>query len=226
MIINSLYSCHDSDQELAGVWSSAGYGKQMIITDSTITLYDTYSGGCALFAEIPRKVFSNISEILYLTNDSLRLNVLSYLTDKRIFAYTKKARYGKGYTRKQVIYVDPEPVNYTKPVYILTSYQTASASETFILGTMNLPEVRRIGSNTEGVFSDVLDKRLPNGWKYGLSNEIYESADSISFEVVGIKPDYKIDYKKDGLAFYMQLTNEINNGDTAIEKAIELGTDQ
>ena len=451
MILNSLFSCHDSDQELAGVWSSAGYGKQMIITDSTITLYDTFSGGCALFAEIPRKVFSNISEILNLTHDSLRLkvgltiyeftrtnseitpcnkqlikndplsnfdalwntfnenyssfdlrnidwdkmkeryrpmltsqssdyelysvlnqmiselrdghvfleapdriknetriipdnrvgnlrkeiisrinskyldeihdynkgnviwgtikgnigyvqinnfedlanynisnslpekefweaywkaaessqnytkdvlisfnnlmgtiigdfkstefciidvrfnsggfdqaglDVLSYLTNKRIFAYTKKARYGKEYTRKQVIYVDPKPINYTKPVYILTSYQTASASETFILGAMNLPEVRRIGSNTAGVFSDVLDKRLPNGWKYGLSNEIYESADSISYEVVGINPDYKIDYRKDGFSFYMQLINEISNGDIAIEKAIELGKNQ
>ena len=91
---------------------------------------------------------------------------------------------------------------------------------------MNLPEVRRIGSNTAGVFSDVLDKRLPNGWKYGLSNEIYESADSISYEVVGINPDYKIDYRKDGFSFYMQLINEISNGDIAIEKAIELGKNQ
>jgi carboxyl-terminal processing protease len=158
--------------------------------------------------------------------DQAGLDVLGYLTTKRILAYTKKARYGKEYTRKQVICVDPKPIKYIKPVYILTSYQTASASETFILGTMNLPNVQRIGSNTAGVFSDVLDKRLPNGWNYGLSNEIYESADCINFEVSGINPDYKIDYNKDGYSFYMQLIDEIKNGDIAIKKAIELGKNQ
>ena len=75
VIVNSLYSCRDSGQELNGVWSSVGYGKQMIITDTTVTLYDTFSGGCAFFAEIPPKNFRNISEILNLTHDSLKIKV-------------------------------------------------------------------------------------------------------------------------------------------------------
>jgi len=451
VIISSFHSCRDSEQKLNGVWSSVGYGKQMIINDSIVTLYDTYSGGCALFSVIPQRVFGNISEILNLTHNSLKLkvgltvyeftrvnsnispcntkhikndplsnfdalwntfnenyssfdlrhidwnkmkeryrpmlttqssdyelysvlnqmiselndghvfleapdsikeklyrafdnrignlrkrvvsqitskyldevhnynkgniiwgvingnigyiqinnfedlanynvsdslseeefwetywkaaenssnytkdvlvslnrlmgiiiedfkttkfciidvrfnsggfdqaglDVLSFFTNKRILAYTKKARSGKGYARKQAVYLNPAPINYSNPVYILTSYQTASASETFVLGSLNLPKVRRIGSNTAGVFSDILDKRLPNGWKYGLSNEIYESEDSINYEVAGINPDYKIDYKKDGFSFYKQLINEIDTGDIALEKAMELGKSQ
>ncbi|MEQ6121015.1 S41 family peptidase [Reichenbachiella sp. MALMAid0571] len=451
LILNIFYSCHDSEPELSGVWSSVGYGKQMIITDSTVTLYDTFSGGCALFAEIPPKVFSNISEILNLTHDSLKikvgltvyeftrtnpkispcnkqlikndplsnfdalwnsfnenyssfelrsidwgkmkehyrpmltsqssdfelysvlhqmiselkdghvfldapdsiknepgtvfdnrigdlrkkiisqinskyldkvhnynkgnliwgkidgnigyiqinnfedlanydlsdslseeefweayweaaetsqsytkdvlaglnklmeiiikdfkstefciidvrfnsggfdqagLDVLSFFTDQRTLAYSKKARHGKYFTKKQAIFIDPNTFNYSNPIYILTSHQTASASETFVLGSMNLSKARRIGSNTAGVFSDVLDKRLPNGWNYGLSNEIYESPDNKNYEMVGINPDYKINYEKNNFSFYMQLNNEIETGDIALEKAIVLGKNQ
>ena len=158
--------------------------------------------------------------------DQTGLTVLSHFTNQRILAYTKKARNGTGYTRKQEIYVDPDPINYTNPVYILTSHQTASASETFVLGSMNLPKARRIGSPTAGVFSNVLDKRLPNGWHYGLSNEIYESSDSKNYEMTGINPDYIIDYESDGFLFYMQLIDDIDTGDIALEKAIELGKNQ
>ncbi|WP_439484372.1 S41 family peptidase [Cyclobacterium plantarum] len=451
LVLNFLYSCHNSEPELSGVWSSVGYGKQMIIKDSTVILYDTYSGGCALFAEIPPKVFSNISEILNLTHDSLKikvgltvyeftranpeispcnkqlikndphsnfdalwnsfnenyssfdlrgidwdkmkehyrpmlsdqssdyelysvlsqmiselkdghvfldapdsiknepgivydnrigdlrkrvisqinskyiekvhsynkgnliwgtidgsigyiqinnfedlanynisdslsedefweayweaaenrqsytqdvlesfnnqmsliienlkstefciidvrfnsggfdeagLSVLSYFTNQRILAYTKKARNGLDFTQKQEIYIDPNPINYANPIYILTSNQTASASETFVLGSLNLPKVQRIGSNTAGVFSDVLDKRLPNGWNFGLSNEVYESPNNKNYEKTGINPDFKIDYEKDGFSFYKQLSSEIDTGDTAIEKALKLGKNQ
>jgi len=35
------------------------------------------------------------------------------------------------------------------------------------------PHVTQIGLNTQGVFSDVLGRRLPNGWRFGLPNEVY-----------------------------------------------------
>jgi len=54
----------------------------------------------------------------------------------------------------------------------------ASACETFAMATMQRqPAVIRLGENTEGVFSDVLDRRLPNGWHFGLSNEVYRTGD-------------------------------------------------
>jgi len=105
----------------------------------------------------------------------------------------------------------------------LTSHQTASASETFVLASLNLTNAQKIGSNTEGVFSDVLSKKLPNGWDYSLSNEVYESADKINYERIGIPADYKIDYSEKTSEFYNNLLEELKTGeDSAIEKVKEL----
>jgi hypothetical protein len=51
------------------------------------------------------------------------------------------------------------------------------------------PEICRIGESTQGVFSDVLDRRLPNGWRLVLPNEIYITAGGNSFDVSGVPPD-------------------------------------
>src|SRR5262249_44374285 len=60
------------------------------------------------------------------------------------------------------------------PVVLLTSPHGVSAAETFAMALLGRdPHVTRIGANTQGVFSDELVRRLPNGWTFGLSNEIY-----------------------------------------------------
>ena len=52
---------------------------------------------------------------------------------------------------------------------------TLSAGETFAQGLMGrTPRVTRIGENTQGVFSDVLARRLPNGWTFGLPKKFVE----------------------------------------------------
>jgi C-terminal processing protease CtpA/Prc len=52
-----------------------------------------------------------------------------------------------------------------------------------------MPKVIRIGDNTQGVFSDVLVRTLPNGWSFGLPNEVFRSADGKTFDGPGIPPD-------------------------------------
>jgi hypothetical protein len=47
------------------------------------------------------------------------------------------------------------------------------------------PVVSRIGENTQGVFSDVLTRHLPNGWSFGLPNEIYLTEDGKAFDGLG-----------------------------------------
>jgi C-terminal processing protease CtpA/Prc len=51
------------------------------------------------------------------------------------------------------------------------------------------PAVRRIGQPTQGVFSDVLGRRLPNGWTFGLPNEVFRTEDGRIFDGPGIPPD-------------------------------------
>jgi len=156
--------------------------------------------------------------------DEAGLAVLSYFTDKKSIAFSKKARVGDGFTKPQTIYVEPSGQTYYGNVYILTSFQTASAAETFVLTSQNLPNVKTIGSNTEGIFSDILGKKLPNGWEYGLSNEIYLSAEGINYEELGLSPDYDLNYEKNPEEFYNNLFRELKEGDRAIEKVIELSS--
>jgi C-terminal processing protease CtpA/Prc len=51
------------------------------------------------------------------------------------------------------------------------------------------PHVTRIGENTQGVFCDVLERRLPNGWILALPNAVYRTAEGAAFDVTGIAPD-------------------------------------
>jgi C-terminal processing protease CtpA/Prc len=155
--------------------------------------------------------------------DQAGLEVLSYFTNKKTIAFSKKAKFQNGFTEKQTIYITPNKNQYAGDLFILTSHQTASASETFLLASLNFPNAKKIGSNTAGIFSDVLSKKLPNGWEYTLSNEIYESASGINYERIGIPADYKIEYSEKTTEFYKNLLEGIRTrGDRAIEKVIEL----
>jgi C-terminal processing protease CtpA/Prc len=53
------------------------------------------------------------------------------------------------------------------------------------------PHVMHIGLNTQGVFSDVLNRFLPNGWRFRLPNELYFTAHGHTFDAVGIPPDIR-----------------------------------
>ena len=69
-----------------------------------------------------------------------------------------------------------------------------------------------------------MEKQLPNGWEYGLSNEIYETMDGTNYENIGIPPHHEIEYAKRGFYFIDGLRNDLaeGKGDTAVEKALEL----
>lgn len=152
--------------------------------------------------------------------DEIGLEILSYFINEPVIAFSKKARFGEDFTKEQDIYIEPNDDQFNGSLYILTSFQTASASETFVLASQNIENSMRVGSNTEGVLSDILSKRLPNGWEYGLSNEIYENVDGTNFERIGIPADYSLAYSRDAIKFYKDLL--IEEEDIAIEKIIEL----
>jgi len=155
--------------------------------------------------------------------DEVQLEILKRFATKETLVINKKARNNDSFTQKQSFFVKPTKSAYKGKVYILTSYQTASAAEDFALGAMAaIPNAVRIGSNTMGIFSDILDKKLPNGWQYGLSNEVYESLEGKSYEVIGIEPHHKIEYPKSGYWFYKLFHDNNTDKDEAIEKVFEL----
>jgi C-terminal processing protease CtpA/Prc len=79
------------------------------------------------------------------------------------------------------------------PVVELTGPITISAGETTTQALMGRrPHVTRVGEHTQGVFSDVLVRRLPNGWIFGLPNEVFRTADGKTFDGPGIPPDVAV----------------------------------
>jgi C-terminal processing protease CtpA/Prc len=68
-----------------------------------------------------------------------------------------------------------------------------NAAETFTQALIDrTPRVTRVGGNTQGVFSDVLDRHLPNGWTFGLPNTVYRMSDRRIFDVSGIPADLAV----------------------------------
>ena len=57
-----------------------------------------------------------------------------------------------------------------------------------------------LGDRTNGIFSYTLDKKLPNGWKYRLSYQVYFSADMVCYEGQGIPVDIELLNKKADIA--------------------------
>jgi len=155
-------------------------------------------------------------------SDHAALEILSFFTDKKTAAFSKNARFKDGYTDRQNIFISPANGQYNGDIIILTSHQTASAAEVMVMSSIPL-KAKRIGSNTEGIFSDMLAKKLPNGWTFSLSNEIYYDAENVNYEKNGIPPDIRINYDTTAEKFYKSLIEHLNNGrDEALESALQL----
>jgi len=159
--------------------------------------------------------------------DAVALDILNHFSDKEKLGYTKKARIEKGFTNPQNFKIIPSKNHFSGNVYILTSNLTASASEILVLASLANTNFKRIGSTTEGIFSSTLDKELPNGWEYELSNEVYQDLKGKNYENIGISADYQMEYSKNKDDFLDQLSNDLKNKkDRAIELAIKLEKEQ
>ncbi|MFD7754442.1 S41 family peptidase [Streptomyces sp. NPDC059757] len=132
-------------------------------------------------------------------SDALALQVAERLTDRAYVGYAKRARNDPAdpgrHTRPQPVLVQPAPdrFRYTGPVAVLIGGETYSAGETLTQALMQRPlRTVRIGQNTQGVFSDVLERTLPNGWTFGLPNEEYLTpSGGKTFDGEGIPPDIR-----------------------------------
>ncbi|MDQ4031725.1 MAG: S41 family peptidase [Actinomycetota bacterium] len=127
-------------------------------------------------------------------DDALGLQVAARLTDSPYVAFTKQPRNDprdpSRHGRPQTVTVTPAAApRYTGPVSLLISDLTISAGETFVQAMMGRsPAPARIGTTTQGVFSDDMSRRLPNGWTFTLGNEEYVGPDGQNYEGVGIPP--------------------------------------
>jgi carboxyl-terminal processing protease len=120
--------------------------------------------------------------------DVLARRIAERFADKRTLAYSKYAGDARA-ASPQAIYLQPSArPRFTGPVYLLTSNVTLSAAEVFTVAMRSLPNVTHAGQATRGCLSDELTKRLPNGWRLTLSNEVYLDSAGKAWEGRGVPP--------------------------------------
>ncbi len=130
--------------------------------------------------------------------DPYGLALASRLATAEYVAYSKEARLDPvdrtKWTPGQPSVVRPgSRPGFKGPVVELTGPLTISAGETTTQALMGrVPKILRVGENTQGVFSDVLGRVLPNGWRFGLPNEVFRTADGKTFDGPGIPPDIAV----------------------------------
>lgn len=155
--------------------------------------------------------------------DEVGLEILSRFNQDQKVVGIKKAVQKPGFSPEVPIYVAGTQEPYLGPVCILTSKATASASEIFVMASLSLPNTTRIGGSTEGITSDMLDKTLPNGWEFSLSNETYLDNQGKNYEHIGIRPDYEIYASDSREEHYRSIQHDLENKkDAAILKALAL----
>jgi C-terminal processing protease CtpA/Prc len=156
-------------------------------------------------------------------SDPCGLAIARRLTDREYLTYSKQARNDPedpdSWTPAQPSHVSPsDRPGFRGEVIELIGIQSVSAAETFTQALLNRrPGVVRVGENTQGVFSDVLARTLPNGWRFGLPNEGFVT-DGRSYDGPGIAPDEEVlSFTPEGIA---------SGRDARIEKALELLDDE
>lgn len=126
--------------------------------------------------------------------DNAALVVASRFADRKRAVLSKQARAGDTLTAPTTIYVEPDgPRQFTRPVVLLTSPMTVSAAEIFTYAMTAQPHVTHAGQPTMGIHSDMLERHLPGGWQFYLSNEVYRGADGQVREKIGIAPTHPIE---------------------------------
>lgn len=148
--------------------------------------------------------------------------IMSYFNAERIQIATREYRYGDKHTTPRPLFLEGKDNAYTNPVYILTSPQSGSAAELFALSSMSIPHVKRIGSATEGAMSSTLDKKLPNGWNFTVSSEIYRDNTGRYYENMGVPVDYELNYIRGNRQdFFRSVANDLDQDKRDIMSAIK-----
>lgn len=138
-----------------------------------------------------------------------------FASSKKLFM-TSKRKNGPAhddFTETLNWYVEPTgETQYLKPVILITSRFSTSAAETFALAMKQNENVEQLGDTTSGAFSDQISTEMYNGWVYQIAVGDYRAADGLSYEGIGLAPDYLIVASK----------TELDNGqDKPLEMAID-----
>ena len=128
--------------------------------------------------------------------DKCVYTIVSRFADKKCVGHYRRTRRGPGpddYSEKKTVYLEPHPkLTYTGPTICLTNDASFSGADVFAMLMTSLPQVTLVGEPSNGIFSNMLEKKLSNGWKYSLSHQRYYSAEMVCYEGKGIPVDIPV----------------------------------
>jgi carboxyl-terminal processing protease len=150
-------------------------------------------------------------------DDSTVIAIVNRFCDRRRIAFHRKTKIGPGDVDFKPVkswHMTPQgAAQFTGPIVLLTCDSVFSGGEVFAMAMKQLPHVTIIGDDTNGIFSYQLEKKLPNGWRYRLSYQIYFSADMVCYEGRGVPVDIRL----------LNRRSDIENGiDPLVTRALEV----
>lgn len=130
--------------------------------------------------------------------DSFAVDIANRFTDQRRLGYIRETQQSPGkFKAPQKHYLEPVKGRaFKSPVILLTNDASASAAEVFAMSMKELPHVTIVGDRTEGIFSDMMETKLPNGWRYTLPHQVYWTPDGKCYEDIGVPADVKVINKR------------------------------
>ncbi len=155
--------------------------------------------------------------------------IANRFSDKRRIGHHEKTRKGNGdgknkkeFSPLRTFHLQPPAANkkqrtFTGPIILLTHGASYSAADLFAMIMRELPHVKIIGEPTNGIFSNMLERKLPNGWKYTLSFQVNYTAKMDCLETKGVPVHLKILNKR----------TDLEKGiDPLVTKALEMLADK
>lgn len=123
-------------------------------------------------------------------DDAFSQKLAGRFVEEKVVGFRKQTRKKKVFGEIKDKYIKPEgDVPFLKPVVLLTNDQTFSAADVLALMMESLPSATLIGEPSNGSYSDLYGRRLPNGWRVTLSNQRYYSVDMKNYEGLGTPVD-------------------------------------
>ena len=140
--------------------------------------------------------------------------IVSRFTDKK--RLYRKIRYRNGpdhddFSNWKDDFITPSGNQYLKTTVVLTNEYCFSSTEDCILAFQVLPNTIIIGDTTGGGSGNPIQRELPNGWIYRLSNWQEVNSQMVYFEGIGIAPDSVV---------WITRQDSINGADRILETAV------
>lgn len=152
--------------------------------------------------------------------DVVSFEILKHLNPFGKIVMNQKQQFRGSFSPIMYLSLPNNSTAYSGNVFVLTSPQTGSAAESFALASFSLDQFKNIGSATSGALSTALEKKLPNGWDFALSNEISSNATGKIFENSGVPVDYELNYPKDRQSFFRYVADNLEEDKQKILKGI------